>query len=464
MRRASFTLLLLLCGLALPASADAGAIHLTGTAGPSAEVFPQYRADPGERNKVHVTLGRHGVTIVDTGVRFIRAEKRKDPLCRRRGRRKFYCPGTFFVDVRLGDRNDSLRLSPSAAGSAPAADPADATKLAEPDFSDDEGAPDATSFIYGGDGNDTITGSSSDDDIYPGAGRDRVSGRGGRDTIVLGDDGSPDTVHGDGGRDSVYFQGKRPVTVDLAAGTGGGDKLAGIERVHGTAQADTLLGTERGDALYGEGGADTIDGRGGNDFIVADSPFGDDGFANHVTGGDGDDVIDVLRVPKAAGSSLDCGPGADRVGAGLDDFLPGDCESAAYVLSSDFASPNGPLFDLPVKVMPVASDADSATFEVPCPSPKQEGFIKGCKGTLSLESPPVPGSSAAPAVYGSAPFDLAPGASAAVKVPLDAAGQAARAADSPVAVHLKATLPVIDQNPPDHPVRADFGWQTLLPH
>jgi len=458
-QRATFSAAVL-ASLLVPAAAQAGSIHLTGTAGPAAEVFPQYRADPGERNKVTITLGHKGVTIVDTGVRFIKAETRKDPLCKRRGRRKFYCPGSFFVDVRLGDRNDSIHFKPGSAGKAPTS--TNPLALAEPDFSDDEGAPDAQTFVYGGDGNDTIAGSSFADDIYPGAGRDSVSGRGGRDTIVSANDHVQDTLRGDGGTDSVYFARKSPVTVDLAAGTGGGDKLAGIERAHGTDGADTLLGSDRGDALYGEGGHDRIDGRGGNDFLVADRDFGD-ASANDVTGGDGDDVIDALGGSQAPGSTLDCGAGADRVAAGVDDFLPATCESAAYVLSSDFESPNGPLFDLPVKTAPVASDADSATYEIPCPTEKQQNS-EGCKGTLALESPPVPGSNAAPESYGSAPFDLAPGASALVKVTLNAAGQAARAADSPIAVHLKGTLPIQGQTPPEHPVRADFGWQAVLPH
>ena len=459
MRRTTIASLLLL-GLALPASAHASSIHLTGTAGPAAEVFPLYRAAKGERNKVTMTFGRHGLTIVDKGVRRIEAEKRKDPLCKRRGPRKFFCPSEFFVDVRLGDRNDSIRFKPGGAGSAPTT--TNPLALAEPDFSDDEGAPDATTFIYGGAGNDKIAGTSSADDIYPGPGRDTVSGRGARDSIVLTDDRARDTINGDGGIDSVFFTGKRPVTVDLAAGSGGGDKLSGIERVHGTGKDDTLLGSDRGDALYGEGGGDTIDGRGGNDLLTADSSFGDGG-ANKVTGGDGDDVIDVLRVPTTAGSTLDCGAGADRVAAGIDDFLPDTCESAVYVISSDFASPNGPLYGVRVAAAPTASDSDGPTFSIPCPVKPGHLETSGCSGSVALESPPVPGTTTDPTPYGSASFDLAPGQSADVKVTLNAAGQAARAAGSPVAVHVTATLPVPGQTEP-HPLKADFGWQVVLPH
>lgn len=454
MRRASITALLL-CALALPATAHAGSLHLTGTAGPAAEVYPLYRAAPGERNKVTITLGSKGLTIVDSGVRSITGEKGRVKLCKRRGSRKFFCPRIYYAEVHLGDRNDSVRFSPSRAGSAPTT--TDPLALAEPDFSDSEGAPDATTFIYGGDGNDTIAGSSYADDIYPGAGRDTVSGRNARDTIVLGDDHAQDTIRGEGGIDSVYFTGKRAVTVDLAAGTGGGDKLGGIERAHGTAKDDTLLGSDRGDALYGAQGADTIDGRGGNDLITADSSFGD-GAANHVSAGDGDDVIDVLRPAAPPGSTLDCGAGADRVAAGVDDLLPASCESAVYVVSSDFERPNGPLFDVPLKSAPVASDTDGPTFEIPCP-PADEAGTSGCTGKVALESPPVAGSD--PTNFGSATFDLMPGESAAVKVVLNPAGQAARAADQPVAVHVTATLPVPGQVTPD-PVKADFGWQVVL--
>ncbi|MEA2466186.1 MAG: hypothetical protein QOJ57_312 [Thermoleophilaceae bacterium] len=444
--------------LVVPGVAEASSLHLTGTAGPASEIYPLYRAASGERNKVRITFGQKGLTVVDRGVRFITGEKGRVKLCKRRGPRRFFCPYIRYAEVRLGDRNDSVSFNPSRAGhSTPTSDPLD---LAEPDFSDSEGAPEATTFIYGGTGDDTITGSSYTDYIDPGPGRDTVMARDSRDTIFARDDGVRDTLRGEGGIDSVYFIGKRAVAVDLAAGTGGGDQLVGIERAHGTAKADTLLGSDRADALYGEAGTDTIDGRAGNDLLTADRLFAP-ASVNHVTGGDGDDVIDVLGRPVAPGSTLDCGAGADRVAAGIDDLLPATCESAVFVVFDNFENRDFPVFGVPVKSAPVATDADGPTFEIPCPATNHVDST-GCTGTLTLESPPVAGSTAQPTSYGSAGFDLKPGESANVKVVLNGAGQAARAGGSPVAVHLKATLRFPKQ-PARDPLKADFGWQVVLP-
>src|SRR4051795_4563829 len=143
-----------------PAAAHASRIVLTGTAGPAAEVFPEYRAAKGERNRVQVTLTSKGVTIADRGVKRIHGEKGSNPLCKRRSARRFFCKDSFFVQVDLGDRNDTVRFKPGKDTGARAG--ANPLALAA-DFSDNEGAPTDTTFTYGGAGSDTIRGSSVDD-------------------------------------------------------------------------------------------------------------------------------------------------------------------------------------------------------------------------------------------------------------------------------------------------------------
>ncbi|WP_225770489.1 hypothetical protein [Inquilinus sp. Marseille-Q2685] len=89
----------------------------------------------------------------------------------------------------------------------------------------------------GTDGDDIIRGSQEDDRIRGLGGNDTLNGLGGAD-ILDGGDGS-DIVS--------YFDSAAGVRVNLATGTGSGgtatgDTLVSIERVHGSAHADTLIG------------------------------------------------------------------------------------------------------------------------------------------------------------------------------------------------------------------------------
>jgi hypothetical protein len=442
-----------ICGA--PAIADASRVELTGTAGPAAEVFPLYRAAKGERNHVHVKLGRAGVTISDPGVR--RIALTRDAPCKPRGRTRVFCKDSFFVDVRLGDRNDTLSFTHAGNGRPPST--TDPLKLAE-DFSDNEGAPASTTFIYGGKGNDVISGSALDDFIDPGPGRDTVTGRAGDDVVYMPPDGRRDAADGGGGIDTLTYRLlRRPVTVDLQAGTAGAagdtDLVSSFERVHGGEKADTLLGSASGDALYGEGGNDHIDGRAGNDLLTGETPLGGKG-PNTIVGGEGDDVVDARGSALGPTGTIDCGPGADRETGDVDSLLDPSCETVAFRVPADFLPDEQPLYGVTMSAAPVARDASGLTFAVPCPTNAQYPST-GCNGTVALERPP----SAAAESYGSGPFTLMPGQRANVHVTLNAAGQAAVAADTPVAVHVTGELPQampMGRTPP----KIDFGWQRVL--
>jgi Ca2+-binding RTX toxin-like protein len=104
--------------------------------------------------------------------------------------------------------------------------------------------------------------------------------------------------------------------------------------------ANTLVGTNGPDSLDGLGGDDLIVGRGGPDLVLGGT--GDDhliaGFPNWevapnvpassdwIDGGEGDDLIDSADLAGAP-DFVFCGPGSDRVNAGVEDFVENDCEA-----------------------------------------------------------------------------------------------------------------------------------------
>ncbi len=109
--------------------------------------------------------------------------------------------------------------------------------------------------IIGSQGDDTITGNSSNNIFYGNDGDDNLDGGVGDDKLY-GDDGK-DTVSGGSGIDLIYG--------------GGGD--------------DNLYGGEDSDKLYGGVGNDILRGDGGNDYL--DAGLGND----TLYGGEGDDVL-----------------------------------------------------------------------------------------------------------------------------------------------------------------------------
>jgi hypothetical protein len=91
--------------------------------------------------------------------------------------------------------------------------------------------------LYGGTGNDTLTGGSASDHLFGGSGNDTLNGADGAD-ILSGDDGD-DQLNGGGGNDI------------LQGGDGG----------------DTLNGGSGNDTLDGGNGDDTVNGESGDDYI-----------------------------------------------------------------------------------------------------------------------------------------------------------------------------------------------------
>lgn len=162
------------------------------------------------------------------------------------------------------------------------------------------GKPQAGDHVFGGDGDDrltgfqsasggpgadTLTGSDFTDLLYGGEGSDRLLGAAGDDR--LSGDGpefstageiASDVLDGGPGADQAVYDRARAVRVDLAdpgpdGGPGEADRLAGIEGAIGGSGTDTLIGDAGPNVLDGGRGDDRIDCGGGVDLVNDDDPL-----------------------------------------------------------------------------------------------------------------------------------------------------------------------------------------------
>jgi uncharacterized delta-60 repeat protein len=195
--------------------------------------------------------------------------------------------------------------------------------------------------VYGGDGNDRLSGGAGNDTLEGGLGADYLRGGAGNDTAdyfrrIDNLAVSPENAANDGAlaeRDNVRS--------DIETILGG----HGDDRITGSGRADSIGGGDGNDRLYGMFGDDRIDGGAGNDTLSggAGNDWMDGGLgADSMSGGDGVDTIDYTSrdryrgydpgVSVTLGDSLanDGGPGegdnaqADNViGTAGFDFLTG---------------------------------------------------------------------------------------------------------------------------------------------
>jgi cyclophilin family peptidyl-prolyl cis-trans isomerase len=184
--------------------------------------------------------------------------------------------------------------------------------------------------VEGGAGDDTITGSSGNDELNGGDGDDVIDGRLGNDSITGGDGDDylagglglsvddetadegyfdRDTIRGGDGNDTLT--GGLDVNLlfgddgdDLLNGSGSRDDLeggAGNDRLRGFGNDDSLVGGDGADTLLGddgdapaaEGGADTLEGGNGADILrgfFANDLFRGGSGDDTLFGGDGDDT------------------------------------------------------------------------------------------------------------------------------------------------------------------------------
>jgi Ca2+-binding RTX toxin-like protein len=171
-------------------------------------------------------------------------------------------------------------------------------------------------LLFGGDGNDTLTGGDADDQVFGQAGNDRMIWNPGDDTdLNEGGDGT-DTVEVNGGNGAETFtvtaNGTRvrfdrltpaPFSIDigtsekLVLNANGGDDIVmagnGLATlisltVDGGTGNDTITGGDGADSLFGGDGNDTIIGGRGNDALFGGA--GDDTFVWNP--GDGSDLVE----------------------------------------------------------------------------------------------------------------------------------------------------------------------------
>lgn len=165
------------------------------------------------------------------------------------------------------------------------------------------------SFLYGGNGDDTLHGGTGEDGLQGGEGSDVLRGGEGRDT-------------------AYYSLSNAGVTVDLATGAvaGGyaeGDTLTGIENVGGSQHADMLTARDNdpdaptavGSFLYGREGDDTLQGGTGDDGLSGEAG------SDALHGGEGRDT--ALYAFSDAGVTVDLATGAGQGGSAEGDTLTG---------------------------------------------------------------------------------------------------------------------------------------------
>lgn len=112
--------------------------------------------------------------------------------------------------------------------------------------------------IFGGGGDDTLTGGSGNDKFHGDSGNDTIFGGNGKDRIY--GDGGDDVLTGEGGNDTIYGGGGN----DTIMGSKGNDYL------FGEVGDDSVQGGPGDDDVFGGVGIDTLNGGSGNDDFDSD--------------------------------------------------------------------------------------------------------------------------------------------------------------------------------------------------
>ncbi len=180
-------------------------------------------------------------------------------------------------------------------------------------------------YSYGGD--DTIDGGNGNDSIYGGDGADSISGGAGDDYIQANLDDA--YIDGGDGNDTIYFSDyslSGLVSADLSSGNA---EISGLNYtatnfenadiyLSSTNATLSIVGSEDDNNFFYSAGNSTVDGLGGNDTVL--SWRGDDSLI----GGLGDDSLDSWH----GNDTLDGGAGNDTLVAGAgDDLLLGGADA-----------------------------------------------------------------------------------------------------------------------------------------
>lgn len=177
--------------------------------------------------------------------------------------------------------------------------------------------------LNGGDGNDILDGGSGNDDLSGGVGADSLKGGSGND-ILSGDTGADDLFGGAGDDQLSGGFGE-----DMLNGGSGNDVLEGgvdVDKLDGGSGNDQLFGGEGRDHLKGNSGNDTLFG--GDDRDSMNGGSGNDAMY-------GDDGNDYLNGAKG-NDTLYGGDGRDRIIMGQgDDVATGGAGADTFIFKSD---------------------------------------------------------------------------------------------------------------------------------
>ena len=144
----------------------------------------------------------------------------------------------------------------------------------------------------------------------------------------IGTDG-PDRLRGTNGADTLIGKGGNDILLALAGkdrllGGFGKDVLLGGSVAEPLGGNKILVGGHGNDALLGGFDSDTMVGGNGNDFMNG-GEFAPPLARDTISGGAGNDVIDVINTP-AGKDVVTCGGGFDRVLADRADVVAPNCE------------------------------------------------------------------------------------------------------------------------------------------
>lgn len=145
--------------------------------------------------------------------------------------------------------------------------------------------------IYGGAGNDALTGGGGDDVMYGGANNDRVTARGAND-IALGESGNDSLTGGDGrdiliggiGADSV--KGNADDDILIASNTDHDNNRSALEAIQAEWNSARTYNVRVANIRDGSGSLDRVNG---SNFLVADVTVHNDASPDTLSGGQGDD-------------------------------------------------------------------------------------------------------------------------------------------------------------------------------
>ena len=195
---------------------------------------------------------------------------------------------------------------------------------------------DKADVIFGGDGDDRISGLTADDVLYGKGGNDYLAGGPGKDILdggegddILSGDLGNDLLNGGEGNDTASFASlKSSVTADLSAGNAQymngkileNDTLVSIENLIGGAAADTLTGDAGDNIIEGGLGNDNLTGGGGNDTasyagatkaVTVDLSLA--GLPQNTKGAGNDTLFDFVNLLGGKGADVLIGDDNDNV-------------------------------------------------------------------------------------------------------------------------------------------------------